>query len=143
PANPDALAVGPKGDVALLRTPSGIEPPSELDPAFLIVPAMPPTALPAWSEVKLADDPACKAESGGWRATVQAVGPWIHVSTPELRVADDAPMLARIRWTSKRPCLEGFEVKLPNVQLRSASGGDPVSLATWLVAKGATFARIG
>src|SRR6185436_15178652 len=36
PANPDAIAIGPRGDIALIRTPSGSEPPSAADPALLI-----------------------------------------------------------------------------------------------------------
>jgi hypothetical protein len=146
PANPDALAVGPKGDLAVLRTPSGSDPPSALDPAFLIIQATPPTPLAPWSELKLADDPACKAEQGGYRAALQIQGPWVRVTTPELRV-EDAPMIARVRWTAKRICLEGFEVKLPNVTVRMPSSGgssaDSATFATWLVGKGSTFARVG
>jgi hypothetical protein len=149
PANPDALAVGPKGELAILRTPSGSDPASALDPAFLVIPATPPSALAPWSEVKLADEPVCKAEKTGFRATLQTVAPWVRVSTPELRV-EDAPMLARVRWSAKRLCLEGFEVKLPSVSVRTGArgsvagaGSDPVSFSTWLVAKGSTFARVG
>jgi hypothetical protein len=144
PANPDALAIGPKGDLAILRTPSGSDPPSALDPAFLIVQAMPPSPLAPWSELKLADDPACKSEPGGYRATLQIVSPWIRVTTPELRV-EDAPMIARVRWTAKRVCLEAFEVKVPSMSVRAsgAGHGDSVTFATWLVGKGGTFARVG
>jgi hypothetical protein len=142
-ANPDALAIGPKGELAILRTPSGSDPASGLDPAMLIVPSMPPQALAPWSELKLADDPTCKAEPGGYRATVQLIGPWIRLANPELRV-EDGPMIARVRWTPKRVCLEGFEVKLPGVSQRvpRAGGFDPVTLGTWLVGKGSTFARV-
>jgi hypothetical protein len=139
PANPDALAVGPRGELAILRTPSGSDPASGLDPAFLLVQATPPIALAPWSELKLADDPACKAEPGGYRATLQTIAPWVRVTTPELRV-EDAPMLARVRWSAKRVCLEGFEVKLPSVSIRASS--DLGSFATWLVAKGSSFARV-
>jgi hypothetical protein len=143
PANPDALAVGQKGELAILRTPSGSEPASALDPAFLIVQASPPQPLAPWSEVKLADDPACKAERGGYRATLQTLGPWVRVANPELRV-EDLPMFARVRWTPKRVCLEGFEVRLPNVTVRASGAvNDPILFATWLVARGSTFARVG
>jgi hypothetical protein len=145
PANPDALAVGPKGELAILRTPSGSDPPSVLDPALLLVQAMPPVALAPWSELKLADDPVCKAESGGFRAALQIIGPWIRVTAPELRV-EDAPMIARVRWSPKRVCLEGFEVRLPSVGLRIAQPGggyESGTLGTWLVGKGSSFARIG
>lgn len=144
PANPDALAVGPKGELAIVRTPSGTDPPSAFDPAVLVVPAMPPSPLAPWSELKLADDPACKAEPGGWRAAIQMMAPWIRVTTPELRV-DESPMIARVRWTAKRVCLEGFEVRGPSVNIRvsQAEGGyDTASVATWLVGRGSTFARV-
>lgn len=143
PANPDALAVGPKGDLAVLRTPSGSDPASTFDPAFLIVQGTPPAPLAPWSAITFADDPSCKAEPGGYRAVLQTVGPWVRVTTPELRV-ESAPMIARVRWTTNRVCLEGFEAKLPSVSLRvDVGGGDPVNVATWLVAKGSTFARVG
>jgi hypothetical protein len=143
PANPDALAIGPKGELAILRTPSGSDPASALDPALLIVQATPPAALAPWSDLKLADDPACKAEPGGYRATLQLIAPWIRVTTPELRV-EDAPMIARVRWTAKRICLEGFEVRLPAVALRipQRGGFESGTFGTWLVGKGSSFARV-
>ncbi len=145
PANPDALAVGPKGELAIVRTPSGSDPASALDPAFFVIPASPPAPLAPWSELKLGDDPVCKTDKTGFRATLQTVAPWIRVSTPELRV-EEAPMLARVRWSDKRLCLEGFEVKLPSVSVRTGAsniGTDPVTFSTWLVARGSTFARVG
>lgn len=142
PANPDALAVGPKSELAILRTPSGSDPASALDPALLVVPGQPATALPPWSEVRLADDPACKAEVGGYRAVLQTIGPWIRVTTPDLKVADE-PMTARVRWTAKRPCLEGFEVKLPALTLRTPGlSNEAVSFASWLVARGGSYTRV-
>ncbi len=143
PANPDAIAVGPKSEIGVVRTASGSDPSSSWDPAIVIVPAMPPSALAPWSQLRLADDPACKEP--GWRTTLQVIAPWVRVSTPELRV-EDAPMLARVKWNDKRVCLEGIEAKLPNVTLRvsnGTSGGEPLVVATWLVAKGSTFARVG
>lgn len=144
PANPDALAVGPTGDLVILRTPSGSDPASTLDPAFVIAPARPPSPLAPWSELRLADDPACKTEPGGYRAVLQISAPWIRVSTPELRVAG-APMIARVRWTPKRVCLEGFEVKVPNATVRVGQDGgyEQATFATWLVGNGARFARVG
>lgn len=143
PANPDAVAVGPKNEIGVVRTASGSDPSSTWDPAIVIVPAMPPVALAPWSKLELSDSPACKEP--GWRATIQIIAPWIRVTTPELRV-EEAPMLARVKWNEKRVCLEGFETKLPNVNLR-VTGGDrstePLSLSTWLVAKGSTFTRVG
>jgi hypothetical protein len=145
PANPDALAVDAKGSLAILRTPSGSDPASALDPAFLIIPAMPPTALAPWSELKLSDDPACKSDpQSGHRGVIQIIAPWVRISTPELRVEPDAPMIARVRWSPKRVCLEGFEVKLPSISMRlqGASGNESATFSSWLVARGSSFARV-
>ena len=141
PANPDALAVGPRGDLAVIRTASGSDPASVNDPALLVVSAMPATALAPWSSLRFADDPSCK--DPGFRATLQLIGPWIRVTTPELRT-DDVPMLARVKWSDKRVCLEAFEVKVADVTLRApgVNGMEALKVASWLVARGNTFARV-
>src|SRR6185295_5686090 len=90
PANPDAIAVGPKGDLGIIRTASGSDPASVFDPAIVIQPAMPPTSLAPWSTLKFGDAPECREP--GWRATLQVIAPWVRISTPELRV-DEAPMI--------------------------------------------------
>jgi hypothetical protein len=144
PANPDALAIGPKGDIALVRASSGSDPPSALDPALLLVQGAAPVALAPWSEMKWADDPACKAEPGGHRAVLHLIAPWIRLTNPDLR-ALDAPSLVRVRWTSKRVCVEGFEVQVAPVSMRipsSAGNEPPTSFASWLVGRGPTFARV-
>jgi hypothetical protein len=141
PANPDALAVGPRGDLAVIRTGSGSDPSSTHDPALLLVSAMPPVALAPWSSLKLADDPACKEP--GWRTTLQVIAPWLRLSTPEMR-AEDMPMIARVKWNEKRVCLEGVEIKLPDVSVRApgANGSESMKVASWLVARGSTYARV-
>lgn len=141
PANPDALAIGPRGDLAIIRTGSGSDPASAQDPALLLVPAMPPVALAPWSTLRLADDPSCK--DPGWRTTLQVIAPWIRVTTPELRT-EDLPMLARVKWSPSHVCLEGFEVKLPDVTVRApgAAGSEPLKVASWLVARGNAFSRV-
>ena len=102
---------------------------------------MPPVALAPWSTLRLADDASCK--DPGWRTTLQIITPWIRVTTPELRT-EDLPMLARVKWSDKRVCLEGFEVKLPDVTVRApgATGSEPLKVASWLVARGNVFARV-
>lgn len=141
PANPDALAINAKGDLATIRTASGSDPSSTHDPALLMVPSMPPVALAPWSSLRLMDDPACKEP--GWRTTLQVIMPWIRVTTPELRV-DDIPMIARVKWNEKRVCLEGLEVKLPDVSMRVANtgGNEPMKIGSWLVMRGTTYARV-
>ncbi len=141
PANPDALAVGPRGDLAVIRTGSGSDPSSTQDPALLLVSAMPPVALAPWSSLKLADDPACKEP--GWRTTLQVIAPWIRVTTPELR-AEDMPMIARVKWNERRVCLEGVEIKLPDVTMRApgVNGQEMQKVASWLVSRGSSFARV-
>lgn len=141
PANPDALAVGARGDLAVIRTGSGSDPASSDDPARLLIPATPSSALAPWSTLRFADDPSCKEP--GWRTTLQLIGPWIRTTSPELR-AEDAPMIARVKWSDKRVCLEAFEVKLADVSVRvpGVSGSEVVKVDSWLVARGNTFARV-
>jgi hypothetical protein len=54
-------------------------------------------------------------------------------------------MVARVKWSDKRVCLEGFEVGLPaaSVRVRGAEAQDALQISTWLVARGAAFARVG
>lgn len=141
PANPDALAVNAKGELAILRTASGTDPSSTHDPALLMVPATPPAPLAPWSTLRMMDDPACKEP--GWRTTIQTIAPWVRITTPELRV-DEIPMVARVKWNEKRVCLEGLEVKLADVAIRvqGTGGNEPMKVGSWLVARGTTFARI-
>lgn len=151
PANPDAIAVGPRGDIAVLRTSSGGTPPSEQDPALLFGSNGQPTPLAPWSTLTLANDPACKAlaalpsadPNGGWRAIVQTSRSWISFAGPGMQAADDAPALVRVRWTPSRVCLEAAEVRLQPGRIRTTqksgdgSAASPVDLdvQTWLVAR--------
>jgi hypothetical protein len=145
PANVDALAVGPHGELGVLRTPSGAEPPSAIDPAVVILPGAGALPLAPWSTILPADDPACRADSGGWRATLQTMAPWLRVAgPPELRArAEDtpAPMLARVKWSPARVCLEAVEVRVADTGDGSTTSGSPFGsvwdapLETWLVAR--------
>ncbi len=129
PANVDAVAMGPRGDVALIRTASGGDPPTAADPAILLVPGASPAALAPWSTLTSADDDACKADTTGYRALIQTVAPWVRLAGTEPEPDDDAPMLARVRWSDKRVCLEAIELRTAD----TAIGGD-VMIETWMVA---------
>ena len=157
PANPDALAVGAHNDVAVLRTPSGGTPPSAEDPALLLVPGSTPVPLAAWSTLVPADDPACKSDTGGWRAIVQTLRPWVSVRAPSFTSAQDAPSFARVRWTASHVCLEAIEVRVDDVKVHAQEkSGDAkeglrtsaleLEIETWVVARfvgGASAVRVG
>ncbi len=149
PANVDALAVGPRGELAILRTPSGSEPPSALDPAVLVMPNASAVPLAPWSTVVSADDPTCKSDAGGWRATVQAVAPWLRLAGgSDFASPPDATMLARVRWSDQRVCLEGVEVRAADVSGAAPSTSQYGSvwdqaLETWVVARFAGGASAG
>lgn len=146
PANPDALAIGPHGDLVVLRTSSGSDPPSALDAALLLAPGQKPRTLAPWSTLRLADDPVCKQDTTGYRATIQTISPWVRIAARELR-QKDGPMFARVKWSEKQVCLEGLEMRVPDVTVRTPKSKDadsePFPMATWLVARGASFARAG
>jgi hypothetical protein len=146
PANPDALAVGAHNDVAVLRTPSGGTPPSAEDPALLMVPGSSPVPLAAWSTLVPADDPACKSDTGGWRAIVQTVRPWVTVRAPGFQNVEEAPSFARVRWTASHVCLEAIEVRVDDVKVHAQEkSGDAkegfrtsaleLETETWVVAR--------
>lgn len=141
PANPDALAIGPRGDLAVIRTGSGSDPASALDPALLLSSATPPVALAPWSTLRFVDDPACKGP--GYRATLQVTAPWIRVTPPELR-AESTPMIARVNWSDKRVCLEALELRVGDVRVRApgTDGSEMLTVDSWLVGRGRSFARI-
>ncbi len=151
PANVDALAVGPRGELAVLRTPSGSEPPSALDPAVLVMPNAVAVTLAPWSTLLPADDPACRADATGWRVTLQAIAPWLRLTgSAELHGAEDAPMLARVRWSPARVCLEAVELRAQDTTVSSPSSsqfGSPWDqpLETWVAARytgGASAGRV-
>jgi hypothetical protein len=114
PANADALAIGAQGALAILRTPSGAQPPSAGDPALLLpLGSGPLVALAPWSTLTSADDPACRGDLSGYRAVVQLAEPWLHVRgarLPPEGTLTGAAMLARVRWGASRVCLEAVEV---------------------------------
>jgi len=153
PANPDAIAIGPKNEVALLRTPSGDEPPTDSSPALLYQHGQPPTPLAAWSTLLPADDPACKSDASGFRAIVHTVKPWVRV--PAELAQPEARMLARVKWSTTRVCLEAVEVRTPDVRVNVMQRGDdpndktystPINVETWTVARfvgGAAAVRAG
>ena len=113
PANADALAIGAQGALAILRTPSGAEPPSVGDPALLLpLGGGPIVALAPWSTLTSADEPACRGDLSGYRAIVQPVASWLHVrggSKPHDGTNAGAALLARVRWGATRVCLEAVE----------------------------------
>jgi hypothetical protein len=143
PANVDALAVGPHGELGVLRTPSGAEPPSAVDPAIVVLPGAGAVPLAPWSTLVPADDPACRADTAGWRATLQSMAPWLRLSgPPELRSGDTpGTMLARVKWSPARVCLEAVEVRVADTGDGSATSGTPFGSVwdspaeTWLVAR--------
>ena len=152
PANPDAIAVSPKGDVGLIRTPSGGEAPTLSSPALLYQHGQPVTPLAAWSTITPADDPACKADTG-FRAIIQTVRAWIRLP-PEL-TDPDVRMIARVKWSPTRVCLEAVEIRGPDMKVAVLTRGDDPNekaysnqqpVETWVIAKfsgGAQSVRAG
>ena len=121
PLNVDALAIGASGELGVIRLPSGAEPASALDPALLLVPGQAASALAPWSTIVTADDPSCKSDPSGWRATIQTAESWLRLVGPSFDPPPDAPMLARVRWNNARVCVEAVEVRAPDVHVSTAS----------------------
>lgn len=153
PANPDALAVGPRGELGVLRIPSGGTPASATDPALLVTSGSPATPLASWSTLLAADDPACRADPGGWRAIVQTVRPWVKISGGGMHAEEDSPSFARVRWSQARVCVEAIEVRVADMKTVArelsndgTTSASPLDVESWVIARftGAPLAsRVG
>lgn len=123
PSNPDAIATGPRGEIGVIRTSSGNEPASTEDPARLIQAKGKETKLAPWSTLALADDPACKSDPSGFRATVQLTSEWAHFENVEDKSDTPAPIFARVRWSETRVCLEGLEMRTRSTEGEKREAG--------------------
>lgn len=125
PDNPDALAVGAHGELAVLRARSGAEPASASEPLVLIDEQARITELAPWSKLYRADAPECRRAPDDYRAILQTEAAWLQVE-PFTRERTDAAhlrpigdeshepselgMVASIRINSARVCLEAVEI---------------------------------
>ncbi len=116
PANPDALAIGARGEIGVLRARSGSEPASDADPLLLLDENGAVTALAAWSKLYPADAAECKVAPNDYRAVLETTHSWLTSADDGSDVAADAQrgMFAMIRINADRVCLEAVE--LPQLQ---------------------------
>ena len=113
PTNPDALALGVYGALAVLRTPSGNEPATSADPALLFHQDGTVSPLAPWSRLFLADAPECRPAPNDFRTVLQTSRAWLHLVDAGLPVTTevlDAGMFAVLRVNSERLCLEAVEL---------------------------------
>ncbi len=106
--NPDAIAVGADGKVAVLRLPS-VEPATVDDPAWLLTPDAPPVELAPWSTLESATSSACLRPSDAFRVLVQTPVPWVTMDG-SLGFRRQPGMTALVRWGRDRVCLEAVEL---------------------------------
>lgn len=139
PFNPDAVAVGPRGELGVLRLASGAEPASARDPARLLLPSGKALTLAPWSTLAPADEPACRADASGYRATVELDG-WLALDGAP-RADGRTPALARVRWSEARVCLEGLEVRAGTVAGDRAEASR--QLEQWVVHRALPRAQAG
>ena len=144
PANPDALAIGAHGELAILRTPSGREPATAADPALLFHQDGSVSRLAPWSRLFLADSPECKPLADDYRALLQTSRAWLRL-IDAAQATDDAAlqagMFAMLRGNSERLCLEAVELAASPVQ--RADSSHATRLAARFVGRGRGAARLG
>ena len=144
PANPDALAIGAQGQLAILRTASGREPATNADPAVLFHEDGRITTLAPWSRLFLADAPECQATTSDYRAILQTSRAWLQLIDAAAPVTDDdlyAGMFALLRGNADRLCLEAVELADANVQRLDWSA--PTRLTARFVGREKGAARLG
>lgn len=118
PANTDALGIDSAGAMAVIRMPSGSTPPGADDPAWLLRGSEPPTPLAPWSTLQSAGEPSCQADRTGHRAILQLPQGWVDVRDAGVPVSEGLPMLAMVRWSAERVCLEAAVVAGAEVEVR-------------------------
>ena len=106
---PDAIAVARDGSVGLLRLPSGPEPASVDDPAWLLSAEARPVELAPWSTLQVATSPQCAHGGDGVRALVQTSTAWVRVAGAT-GFRTEQGMSALVRWNRDRVCLEAIEL---------------------------------
>lgn len=131
PANPDAIAIGPNGEIGVIRMPSGSEPPSDLDPAWLVLPGPRLLPLAPWSTAVAADDPACAQDTGAYRATIQTIGPWIRSTARPFPDGTITGMTARVRWSPSRVCIEAVEIPESTAYTSTYVASETLIIATF------------
>ena len=112
PPNPDVIAINAKGEIAVIRTPSGFEPASLGDPALLILPGPRLSALAPWASAVAASDPSCAGPGDGdtYRATLQTSAAWVKIAGRPFFDGAQTGMTARVRWGASRLCVEALEI---------------------------------
>jgi hypothetical protein len=144
PNNPDALAIGPNGKLAILRAPSGGEPSTSADPALLLHEDGGITELAPWSRLFLADAPECKPQASDYRAVLQTSRAWLHLVDAHVPVTDEAlqaGMFAILRGNAERLCLEAVE--LAGAPAERLNSSNETRLSARFVGRGRGAARLG
>jgi hypothetical protein len=74
--------------------------------------------------------------------TIQTIAPWIRLAgVGDLRALEDAFMLARVRWSAARVCLEAVELRAQDFSVnpsgQTAQSGTPLDqpVESWVVAR--------
>jgi hypothetical protein len=113
--NPDTIGVGKNGHMGVLRLPSGAEPATVDDPAWLLTKDGLPEELAPWSTLQMATSAACAHADDGVRAIVQTPIAWVNVAGAS-RLPESPGMRALVRWSKERVCLEAIELGYRGVQ---------------------------
>jgi hypothetical protein len=153
-ANPDALAIGPDGSLAVLRTPSGEEPARIGDPALLLklpqnlansaktsTNSIVMETLAPWSTLAAAEDPVCSGDPAAYRAILQTQAPWVRLRGSRSFEAAVSAMSAVVRWGTSRVCLEAIE--LPDAPLEIEGKGPMEMTVVARFARPALAGRLG
>jgi hypothetical protein len=128
----DQLATADDGTLAALRFPSGKRPPSSDDPALLFRAGNQLSLLAAWSELRAGDSAECRTPaSDDVRAVIYLDDGWIGTRLGNAATEPNAhTMLALVRWSPSRVCLEAVELA-GGLDLEAGNAG----LQTALVAR--------
>lgn len=111
---PDAFGWTGKGELVVVRFPSGSEPPSQEDPALLIGASGVAGALAPWSELESGNAARCAgAAPDDVRLLLRGKSHWLllgGVGPKDDSVPGAHEILALLRWSPSRVCLDAIEL---------------------------------
>jgi len=102
------LGLDPQGGIGLIYVPAGVLP-SLAEPALFLQPGALPLALAPWSTLTSAAASACRGHQGV-RALVSVSPSWLSLRDHTVYSDTRTIMLAQVRWSPERVCLEAVEL---------------------------------
>lgn len=106
----EALALGPKNELGILRLPRGDGFANAASPALLLRQDAELSPLAPWSRLEPGASAACSKPAAEWRVVLQLGMPWLRLTGLRDTSPDRGGVTAALRWRSDRVCVDWLQV---------------------------------